>query len=90
VYYFIRAAKTDYLAEVVDRVGKVAKGAAMMTETRVETHAEEGCSPLLNNHTMSDLQYDVMGLAGPITYTDDEIQFAQTINDAFKRTNSAE
>lgn len=88
VYYFIRAAKTDYLAEVVDRVGKVAKGAAMMTETRVETHAEEGCSPLLNNHTMSDLQYDVMGLAGPITYTDDEIQFAQTINDAFKRTNS--
>jgi len=88
VYYFIRAAKLDYLAEVVDRVRKVAEGAAMMTETRVEIRAEEGCSPLLNNHTLSELQHEVMGLIDPINYTGEEIQFAQTINDAFDRTNS--
>ena len=29
-----------------------------------------------------------MGLVGPINYTDAEIQFAQTINDAFEKTNS--
>ena len=78
----------DYLGEVVERVGKVAEGAAMMTETRVEVHAEEGCSPLLNNHTLSDLQYEVMELVGPISYSQAEIDFAQSINDAFDKTNS--
>jgi aminobenzoyl-glutamate utilization protein B len=88
VYYFIRAAKPDYLAEVVERVRKVAEGAALMTETTFETHFEEGCSALLSNHYLADLQYQAMQLIGPITFTQEEIDFAQTINDAFPGTNS--
>jgi aminobenzoyl-glutamate utilization protein B len=88
VYYFIRAAKPDYLAEVVERVEKVARGAAMMTETRVEIHFEEGCSPVLNNHYLSDLQYHAMQLIGPIEFTQDEIDYAQQINDAFPGENT--
>jgi len=88
VYYFIRAAKPDYLAEVVERVRKVAEGAAMMTETTVEVRSEDGCSALLNNHYLADLQYQAMQLIGPLTFTQDEIDFAQTINDAFPGTNS--
>ena len=87
-YYFIRAAKPDYLQEVVERVAKVAKGAAMMTETEVDIIFEEGCSALLNNHYLADLHYDAMELVGPITYTQEEIDFAQKINDGFPRTNA--
>lgn len=88
VYYFIRAAKPDYLDQVVERVGKVAEGAAMMTETRVEIRFEEGCSAVLNNHYLADLQYQAMEVIGPIQFTQEEIEFAQAINDAFPKTNS--
>ena len=88
VYYFIRAAKPDYLAEVVERVRKVAEGAAMMTETRVEVKFEEGCSAVLNNHYLADLQYQAMELIGPIAFSEEEIAFAQQINDTFPGTNA--
>jgi aminobenzoyl-glutamate utilization protein B len=88
VYYFIRAAKPDYLAEVTERVRKVAEGAAMMTETSVEVIFEDGCSAVLNIHALADLQYQAMELVGPITYTQEEIDFAQAINDAFPGTNA--
>jgi len=88
VYYFIRAAKPDYLAQVVERVRMVAEGAAMMTETRVEIRFEEGCSAVLNNHHLADLQYKAMEMIGPIEYTQSEIDYAQAINDAFPGTNS--
>ncbi len=88
VYYYIRAAKPVYLAEVVERVRKVAEGAAMMTETSVEIKFEEGCSAVLSNHYLSDLQYKIMKLIGPINFTQEEIDFAQKINDAFPGTNS--
>jgi aminobenzoyl-glutamate utilization protein B len=66
----------------------VAEGAALMTETTFETHFEEGCSALLSNHYLADLQYQAMELIGPIIFTQEEIDFAQTINDAFPGTNS--
>ena len=88
VFYFIRAAKPDYLAEVVARVRKVAQGAALMTETTFETSADGGCSALLSNHYLADLQHQAMQLVGPITFNQEEIDFAQALNDAFPGTNS--
>ncbi len=88
VYYYIRAAKSDYLAEVVERVRKVAEGAAMMTETTVELTLEDGYSSLLNNHYLADMQYRAMELIGPIEWTQEEIDYAQAINDAFPGSNS--
>ncbi len=87
-YYYIRAAKPDYLAEVVERVRKVAEGAAMMTETEVEIAFEEGCSAVLSNHYLADLQYQAMELIGPIEFTPEEIDFAQQVNDAFPGSNA--
>jgi len=88
VYYFIRAAKPDYLAEVVERVHKVAEGAALMTETTFETRFTDGCSAVLSNHYLADLQYQAMQLIGSIAFTQEEIDFAQTINESFTGTNS--
>ena len=88
VYYFLRANKPEDLIEVVDRVRKIAQGAAMMTETSLEIRFEDGCSAILNNHYLADLQYEAMEMIGPITYTEEEISFAQGINDAFPGSNS--
>lgn len=88
VYYFIRAATPDELAKVVERVRKVAEGAAMMTETRVEVRFSDGCSPVLSNHYLADLQYEAMKSIGPIQFSQDEIDYAQQINDAFPGTNA--
>jgi aminobenzoyl-glutamate utilization protein B len=88
VYYFLRANKPDDLANVVERVRKIAQGAAMMTETSLEIRFEDGCSAMLNNHYLADLQYQAMELVGPISYTEKEIAFAQAINDAFPGSNS--
>jgi len=88
VYYFIRAAKPDYLAEVVERVHKVAEGAALMTETTFEARFDGGCSALLSNHYLADLQYQAMQLIGSIAFTQEEIDFAQAINESFTGTNS--
>lgn len=88
VYYYIRAAKPDYLSEVVERVRKVAEGAAMMTETSVEVRFEEGCSAVLSNHYLADLQYEAMQLTGSIEFTQEEIDFANTVNDGFPGTNA--
>jgi aminobenzoyl-glutamate utilization protein B len=88
VYYFIRAAKPIDLAKVVERVRKVAEGAAMMTETRVEVRISDGCSPMVNNHYLADLQYQAMQTIGPIPFTKDEIDYAQKINDAFPGSNA--
>jgi aminobenzoyl-glutamate utilization protein B len=87
VYYFLRANKPKDLADVRERVRKIAEGAAMMTETRVEITFEDGCSAVINNHYLADLQYKAMELIGPITYTQEEIDFAQAINDAFPGDN---
>jgi aminobenzoyl-glutamate utilization protein B len=88
VYYYLRAAKPDTLASVIERVNKVAAGAAMMTETSFEVRHEIGYFPLLSNHYLADLQYQVMQSLGPIQYTQAEIDFAQRVNDGFPGKNA--
>jgi aminobenzoyl-glutamate utilization protein B len=83
VWYFVRAPKPHELAEVTERVRKIAQGAAMMTETRLEERFTGGLSSLLSNYTLADLQYEVMSYLGPIQFTAEERAFAQAINDQF-------
>ena len=86
VWYYIRAHEPKNLAEVTERVRKVAKGAAMMTETEMEEIFESATSSTLPNTVLSDLQYEQMKLVGPITYTDEEKEFARKINTALGYT----
>ena len=68
VLYYIRAAEKDYLTEVVERIRKVAEGAAMMTETTLEVRFQDGFSPVLNNHYLADLQYQSMQKIGVLEF----------------------
>lgn len=90
VWYFLRAPQREELNEVVARVCKIARGAALMTGTRVEEIITPGCYPLLNNHTLSDLQYEALKVIGPIHFTEEEMAYAQKINDHFPPENMAD
>jgi aminobenzoyl-glutamate utilization protein B len=81
VWYFLRALEPGDLEDLITRVRKIADGATMMTETRVEEEFGSSCAAVLNNHYLADLQYAVMQEVGEMSFTDEEIAFAQTIND---------
>ena len=81
VWYFVRDLDPKEHLDVLNRVRKVAQGAALMTETRVEEVFNSACSSVISNKTLADLQYEAMQYVGPIEFTDVEKAFAQTIND---------
>ena len=61
---------------ILDRIIKVAKGAAMMTETEVEVKIEHGCCEFYPNKKFADLTYSVMKDIAPPTYAGNELQLA--------------
>ncbi|MEM7334136.1 MAG: amidohydrolase, partial [Chloroflexota bacterium] len=64
-------------------------GAAMMTETEVEIIFDAASTCILNNHTLADLQYDVMQEIGPIEFTEEEIAYAEAVNNNMPAGNQA-
>ncbi|MCA9995201.1 MAG: amidohydrolase [Anaerolineales bacterium] len=80
VHYVMRAHLPHQVQAVVDRVRKVAQGAALMTETEVEEIFVSGTTCVLNNHALADLQYEVMQSLGPIQFTAEEMAYAAEIN----------
>lgn len=87
VEYILRAEKIDYLGEVVDRLRNIAKGAALMTDTEFQEKVIDACSSVMINHALADLMCAALEFIGPIEFTEEEIAFAQKINDAFAGTN---
>ncbi len=83
VWYYVRAVDRDQIEAVTERVRQIAQGAALMTGTRVEEKFLTGCYNMLNNHYLSDLQYEAMKLIGPIDFTPEEMDYARLINEAF-------
>lgn len=83
VWYYLRAHLPDEHAELIQRVRKIAEGAALMTETRVEEIFGGACASVLNNHYLADLHYDAMNLIGPIHFTGEEVAFAEQINQVY-------
>lgn len=87
VEYWLRAEKTDYLHEVAERLRKIAQGAALMTETTFEESVISACSGLYPNHYLADLLYEALQVIGSIAFTDNEVAFAQQVNESFGSSN---
>ena len=86
-YYYVRAYDPQNLEDVSRRVIRIAKGAAMMTDTDVETVYKSGSTRVLSNETLADLQYEVMQELGGISFTDEEQAYAEKINACFGDAN---
>ena len=80
VWYFVRALSRDAVVETYNRLIKVAKGAAMMTETEVEVEFLGGCYETLQNRVLlATIQESMNEIPFP-QWTEEELRFAEELN----------
>jgi aminobenzoyl-glutamate utilization protein B len=70
VRYLIRARELPELTRLIERVRKIADGAALMTETRVESQVVSAVSNLLANTPLEKAMYDNLQRLGPPPFDD--------------------
>lgn len=81
-WYFIRAPHRKDTVDITERLLKISEGAALMTETTVERKVLGGCYEYLPNEALFDLTYRNMAEIEPPTYTEEELEFAKTIQES--------
>ena len=79
VYYYVRHPKKDDAVQIFDRITKAAEGAAMGTETTMKYEIIGGTHDLLLNQTLNNEIHRNLELAGGVSYTPEEIEFAKKI-----------
>ncbi|MHA1994647.1 MAG: M20 family metallopeptidase [Candidatus Hodarchaeales archaeon] len=85
VWYFVRAPKFEQVNDLYERVLKVANGAALMTETSLETTLLGGALNMLPNETLEELLHEKMTEIKLPEYSDEEIAFANEIRKSFPK-----
>lgn len=79
VRYSIRARDLPGMLELVERVHKVAKGAAMMTETEVEMRIVSAVSNVLGNGPLEKAMHSILEDLGPPHFDEQDRAFASQI-----------
>lgn len=81
VRYVVRAPDLSGMIALLRRVEKVAEGAALMTETKVESRVISALSNLLPNSPLMAVMQDVWEQLGPPVFDDADTAFANSIRD---------
>ncbi len=84
VLYLIRSPRTAQVEELFQRVNDIAKGAALMTGTRLEIDFVKACSNVIINTALEKVLYRNMQEIPLPTYTDEEKKFAQAIINTYE------
>lgn len=79
VVYLIRAPKKQQVKELYDRVYDIARGAALMTGTTMETAFEGTASNLVPNTILAKVMHENLVAIGVPTYDESDQQFAEEI-----------
>jgi aminobenzoyl-glutamate utilization protein B len=79
VRQLVRTRRLRDLNALVERVRKIAEGAAMMTETRVETRVVSAVSDLLGNRVLEEAMQANMERLGPVDFDAEDLPFAEAI-----------
>ena len=79
IRYLIRAAELPELRKLAARVEKIAQGAALMTETTVESRVVSGMSNLLPNTPLERVMYDNFQRLGAPEFDEADRDFARAI-----------
>ena len=83
VRHLIRASNLMELRSLVERVYKIADGAALMTETTVEKKVYSGVSNLLGNKPLEKIMQTEWNKLGPVKFDKNDIKFANKIRLTF-------
>jgi aminobenzoyl-glutamate utilization protein B len=89
VRYLIRAEDLAELTPLVERVRKIAQGAALMTETEVTTQVVSAVSNLMGNDPLEKLMDDNFQRLGPPVFDDGDRAFAEDIRGTLSRAEIA-
>jgi aminobenzoyl-glutamate utilization protein B len=87
--YLIRAPRPDQLKPIYERVVDIARGAALMTGTRMENQVISGASNLVINETIVDVMQAQMEAIGPPSFSQADLDFARTISTTFPEGNDS-
>ncbi|MED3986035.1 M20 family metallopeptidase [Peribacillus simplex] len=79
VLYMVRAPKAPQVEEIYQRVCKIARGAALMTETEVDIIFDKGCSNVISNQTLLPVMYNNFRQLGVPEFDEEEKEFARHI-----------
>lgn len=75
--YLMRAQQADALADVARRVELIAQGAAMMTETRVESEFLHQYANVILNRAFTEIAYKNVLFTGPAEYDEEDQRTAR-------------
>ena len=83
VLYLIRAPKNEQVKEIFERVNDIARGAALMTGTRMEMEFIKACSNIVDNTTMQEVMYENAISIEREGYTEEELAIAAKYHATF-------
>lgn len=89
VRYVVRAPELPGLFSLIERVKKVAEGAALMTETSMESTILAGVSNLVVNTPLMDVMQDIWQSLGTPEFDEKDKAFAQSIRDTLSAEDIA-
>lgn len=77
VRYVVREPRVREMMKLVERVRKVAEGAALMSETRVEARLVTAASELVPNTPLCEAMTRHLEALGPPSFTIDDLEYAE-------------
>lgn len=83
VMYLMRAPKLNQVGEIYERINDIAKGAALMTGTRMEMQFVKACSNIVCNTTLSEVLQKNLEEVEREPYTAEEIKFAEDLIETY-------
>ena len=86
--YFIRSTTNPKCIDLYKRVINIAKGAALMTDTKLDVIFDEGLSNVINNFTLEDVLSNSFKKVYNISYTPEEIEYANNYKNTYDINNT--
>jgi aminobenzoyl-glutamate utilization protein B len=83
VWYYVRAPHRYQLEEIYPRILKIAEGAALMTDARLEVKFQVGCYDYLPNRVLSEVLLESFRRVGPPKFNEEDFAFARAIEKSF-------
>lgn len=77
--YLLRAPQLYQVKELYERVNKIARGAALMTETEVDIEFVKACSNILVNRTLMEVMQENMEQLGSVPFTEEDMEYAKKV-----------
>ncbi|VVE61287.1 amidohydrolase [Pandoraea anapnoica] len=90
VLYLVRAPRNDQASDLFERVTNIARGAALMTECRMEVVFDKACSNLVQNTVLNEVVYRNLEAFGAPEYDDAEMAYAKHVQDTSLSTEDIE